>query len=169
MKKLRLLVTEKCNRNCVGCCNNDVKPSGVLFDVDECLDYQLIMITGGEPLLFPEMLCLLLETLKKNQRCPPIYLYTAFCPSISHLKSIIPKLDGITFTIHDQQGIEDFIKLNRYLYLSRLSLDKRLNVFINIPLPIINLYGWEVKFIDWIKDCPLPEGEEFKQLKCLWV
>ena len=28
--------------------------------------------------------------------------------------------------------------------------------------------GWKVKDIEWIKDCPVPKGEDFKRLPILW-
>ena len=46
-KKLRLLVTANCHNHCPLCCNNQFK-----FDeipVVDRLDYEEIMITGGEP------------------------------------------------------------------------------------------------------------------------
>ena len=48
--KLRLLVTEECNRHCPGCCNNnwDLKSLSVCKSYR---DYEQILITGGEPLL----------------------------------------------------------------------------------------------------------------------
>lgn len=60
MRKLRLLFTKDCNRDCPGCCNKD-------WDLDHlpvCADfkpYDLVMITGGEPMLYPERLLKLIR------------------------------------------------------------------------------------------------------------
>lgn len=54
MEKLRLLVTTKCPNKCPMCCNNSWDFSKL--PVVEHFNYKEIMITGGEPLLFPEKL-----------------------------------------------------------------------------------------------------------------
>ena len=49
--KLRLLLLDDCNRNCPGCCNRDWD----LQALPLCQDYtpyRLIMLTGGEPMLY---------------------------------------------------------------------------------------------------------------------
>ena len=51
MEKLRLLVTTKCPNKCPMCCNNSWDFSKL--PVVEHFNYKEIMITGGEPLLFP--------------------------------------------------------------------------------------------------------------------
>lgn len=185
MKKLRLLVTTKCKRNCEGCCNHDVKPSGVIH-VFELLDhikagtYNQIMITGGEPLLFPDLLMVYLQTImhticfkmKDPKLEPEVILYTSMIPKHvdnEYLLSIFYLLDGITFTIHDKSGMEDFLRLQEILAMMHDQPKMRLNVFCDVPLSPVNLYGWDVKFIKWIKNCPLPEGEEFLALDPLFT
>ena len=65
MRKLRLLFTKDCNRNCPGCCNKD-------WDLDSlpvCTDftpYDLVMITGGEPMLYPERLLHLIRRIREE-------------------------------------------------------------------------------------------------------
>ncbi|MBU1087771.1 MAG: hypothetical protein KKD05_09695, partial [Candidatus Omnitrophica bacterium] len=55
MKKLRLLLFTECNRNCNGCCNNDWDLKSLL---NEHLfkEYSEILLTGGEPMLHPELI-----------------------------------------------------------------------------------------------------------------
>ena len=63
MKKLRLLLTENCNRECKGCCNTDWDIKNLPeISADEIINenFDLIMITGGEPLLYPHKLYQLL-------------------------------------------------------------------------------------------------------------
>ena len=170
MKKLRLIVTEQCNRNCSECCNNDIKPTGELDD-KLLKSYHMILITGGEPFLFPNEL---FSFLQECMFCPSkVILYTAIYPEITsdELASILYLLDGITFTIHDKKGVDDFIKLNELIKNSKKMgkrLNKRVNIFTDVQLPPINLYGWNVKFIKWIKNCPLPKDEELLILNKPW-
>lgn len=32
----------------------------------------------------------------------------------------------------------------------------------------IDLSLWNVKEIEWVKDCPVPQGEDFRRIKELW-
>ena len=66
MGKLRLLVTTKCPNKCPMCCNNSWDFSKL--PVVEHFNYKEIMITGGEPLLFPEKLSNLAESIRTVQK-----------------------------------------------------------------------------------------------------
>ena len=178
MKTIRLLVTEKCTRNCEGCCNKDMKPEGSIT-IEDLYWYNtpLFLITGGEPLLFPEQLCKLLE---RTSGDIPVIIYTSIFDAESpFIHQIFQMIEGITFTIHDEQGIEQFLQLQYYLSLmesthppqcERLVPRRRVNIFCDVQITKpINFYGWDVKFIEWIKDCPLPANETFLQLDPLWT
>lgn len=65
MEKLRLLVTTKYPNKCPMCCNNSWDFSKL--PVVEHFNYKEIMITGGEPLLFPEKLANLAESIKTQR------------------------------------------------------------------------------------------------------
>lgn len=133
-KKLRLLLTTRCPNKCPMCCNN-------LWDfsqlpVVERWDYEQIMFTGGEPLLY----------LDKH---------------------------GIVLTPHSKESAEAFKKFNASTVLVNNPLEGkslRLNLFPDIKeyLKDEDLSGWQVKDMQWIKDCPVPEGEDFRRVALLW-
>lgn len=172
MKKLRLLFTPNCNRRCEGCCNKDWEldelPEAEHFDYDE------ILITGGEPLLYPEKLIGFLKALNVVSDAKLI-LYTAMTVHRRKLPlfDVMPYLDGVTITLHEQNDVDN---LKSLLYniegLDPLfetnpfeNKSLRLNVFKGIDISGLDLSDWEVKDnMEWIKDCPLPENEEFKQI-----
>lgn len=52
-KTARVIVTLKCNRNCPGCCNTNLPEYREVHTDEELLDYEEIVITGGEPMLIP--------------------------------------------------------------------------------------------------------------------
>lgn len=52
-KTARVIVTLKCNRNCPGCCNMNLPEYREVHTDEELLDYEEIVITGGEPMLIP--------------------------------------------------------------------------------------------------------------------
>jgi molybdenum cofactor biosynthesis enzyme MoaA len=53
VKKLRLLVTERCARSCSGCCNHDWDLAA-LPTCESYAGYDEVLLTGGEPMLYPE-------------------------------------------------------------------------------------------------------------------
>lgn len=175
MKKARIIVTEKCNRNCEGCYNKDWKyePPIELEDFNILEEYDEIIITGGEPLLYPTQLQTFLSTLWKKDTLSEkkFYLYSADCTKILELIDIITLLDGLTFTIHSEEDIKPFLQFNRILlFLKEEMLEDislRLYIFDNLQtkFPLIDLSLWKVKNVSWIKDCPLPEEETLFILK----
>ena len=172
MRKLRLLFTKDCNRDCPGCCNKD-------WDLDSlpvCTDftpYDLVMITGGEPMLYPEQLLHLIRRIREENPKAKIILYTAWTGVINgDRERILKELDGITYTVHEQRDWCTFARIDSALSWWGMEHSKslRLNVFkeANVPEPCFQdrRHGnWKIKRdIEWIPDCPLPEGEVFMRV-----
>lgn len=182
-RKLRLLVTTDCPNHYPLCCNNswDFDKLPVVKD----FDYDEVMITGGEPLLFTNRVVELAKAIKTlnpilypGEAVPKVYVYTSI-PSIHRLRSLMEVVDGIVLTPHSKEDVDKFIKLNTILLDDLVfaikvgdgKLSLRLNLFKNIKdmLPEdIDLSIWKVKDIEWIKDCPVPKGEDFRRLPKLW-
>ena len=168
MKKLRLLLFEHCNRSCEGCCNKQWD----LSELPVCTDYSpydMIILTGGEPMLRPAVVKNMINMIRKYNDCP-IILYTAKTNNIEDLCSVIFKIDGITITLHEQSDVDNLYRVIQLCSIVSKPLTKRLNVFSNVGLPktartTLNFFGWEIKDnIEWIEDCPLPEDEEFMRI-----
>ena len=162
--KLRLLLFKDCNRKCPGCCNKD-------WDLDNLpicnsfKEYEEIILTGGEPMLKPDLILKVIDKIKEENPTAKIIMYTAFLNS-PKLIEIVNKLDGITFTLHEQKDVN--IALKNLIILNHRYSKKslRLNVFKNINLKGITLNNWKIKDnIVWIKNCPLPKGEILMKLK----
>lgn len=161
MRKLRLLLTDKCNRNCVGCCNKDWN----LASLPVCTDFDswnMAMLTGGEPMLNPQ---LVIDVAYKFPLKTIVVVYTAKVDDITKTVEVLTHVDGMTVTLHEQSDIEPFLLFNERIFgrkwVEQLSL--RLNIFRGVQLPSgVDLRLWKVKDdIAWIKDCPLPEDEVF--------
>lgn len=58
--------------------------------------YRLIMLTGGEPMLYPEIIREAIAAIRRQTNVP-IYLYTAMP---EQLDALMPLLDGVTVTLH---------------------------------------------------------------------
>lgn len=158
--KLRLLLFEECHRGCPGCCNKDYD----LQNLPICTDYtpyRTIMLTGGEPMLHPDIICSAVGEIRKQTNAK-IYLYTAMTDG---LDDILPIIDGLTLTLHspqDKVDLERFESTSKHLYDMSQRGTLRLNVFREVG----DIHGisqvWRVKpDMVWIPNCPLPDGEVF--------
>jgi len=159
-RKLRLVLFEECHRRCSGCCNNDFDLPGLPV-CDSYKDYELIMLTGGEPMLHPEKIAQAINRIRQ-ETAAPIILYTALTVDKEVLSILLDEIDGITVTLHDNSDVKPFLDFDDY-YVGAWGSSKtyRLNVFNGVEIDLGDVKGkWKVKpGIEWIKDCPLPEGE----------
>jgi organic radical activating enzyme len=160
--KARLLFTSDCNRHCRGCCNRNWKGEHPkLISVKDAKGYDEIFITGGEPMLYPEQLEDLILNLKENNKISKIYLYTALPYPKEKFLDILNLIDGCTVTIHNYDDRRKFI-LNGYDKMEFTGKKMRLNVFPRGKFEVSK--SWDFRPKVWIKDSPLPQGEEFVKL-----
>lgn len=174
-KKLRLLVTDKCPNRCPLCCNKQ-------FDIQDIpvvdrWDYEEIMITGGEPMLYPnnlERLCKAIREITAQMGIDTkIYLYTSRVNWNTVERIIKYFVDGIVVAPHSRDDLIYFRQTNnnllKYRYPPYTTCSLRLKVFPEIAdsLPE-NLNRWQVQHSEWIENCPLPDGEDFRRVKTLW-
>lgn len=163
-KKLRLFLFKDCNRACKGCCNNDWD----IVHIPVCRSfkgYNEVLLTGGEPMLKPELVFETVRKIRKENKSTKIFLYTAKLDNLLMLYFIMSIVDGITITLHEQSDVKRWKKFLRYLpeYLFQKSL--RLNIFWNVGVTNIPK-NWKVKSgMKWIKNCPLPKNEVLRKLK----
>lgn len=159
--QLRLLLFTDCNRNCDGCCNKQWD----LTSLPICEDYtgfELIMLTGGEPMLQPNIIKKTICDIKYQNPHAKIILYTSMTKG---LEKIIHLLDGITLTLHETTDVTGLIAFDAANDLSNMLL--RLNVFENIDVTTLQLSNkWVIKDnIHWLENCPLPKNEVFMRLQ----
>lgn len=166
--KLRLLLFEECNRNCEGCCNKDWNLKN-LPGVGLFTGYKEIILTGGEPMLRPQLIKSMVRLIRFDTNAP-IYVYTAKVDDLHDALSVLNKLDGMTVTLHEQSDVKPFLLFNDAVldlnnqYGEFWNKSLRLNVFKGIKFGA-DLSLWDVKKeVEWIKNCPLPEDEVFMRL-----
>lgn len=176
-KKLRLMVTAQCQRECEGCCNKDHDVPPVL-KMDELLNYQEVYITGGEPMLVPQLTQLVVWVTMGDyyQANIPTFIYSSKCmpEDVENWQSLYQSIDGITFTIHEKEDEHEFWRLNEMverfdaLSFTTISSSKykslRLNQFDHFEMDRPVPEKWDHRRIHWLKDCPLPKGEDFRRL-----
>lgn len=165
-KTLRLLLFEDCNRSCEGCCNKQWDLSKLPV-VSDFTPYDEIILTGGEPMLKPEIVFRTIRMIRNQNISARIILYTAMTDKANTLLFILENLDGLTITLHDEQDILPYIAfrmlIDRYRFNNAKSL--RLNVFSGVDARRYANEDWQIKDnIEWLEDCPLPDNEVFMRL-----
>jgi len=174
MKKLRLILTRKCNRNCKGCCNNQDSyvESNVLPFNNDYKGYDQVIFTGGELSLVPFATLLNIAKAKLTNLDSDINIivYTAET-ALGWIELILKYVNGITITLHKQSDVDKFRELNFWLlryktWIKDNNKTLRVNVFKGVNLYMQNDSLWTVKDnMEWIEDCPLPEGEIIRELR----
>ncbi len=167
MSKARIIWTFDCKRKCPNCCNNYkniLNNATELNSLSELKDYEQIMITGGEPMLYPDKLISFIKTIKNINPTAKLFLYTAWYNE--KIVEIIKLLDGIQYSLHSQstiKDIEDFYVFQRNI--SHHNSEKSFRLFIDSDITstitiIPNLWK-RIEIKPWIKEgeCPLPQGE----------
>ena len=160
MAKMRLILWPTCNRDCPGCCNKSFSYEA-LPRVEAFTGYKSIILTGGEPLLHPDMVRELIRGIRSV--CDPdtrLLLYTAKY-DINSVSKVLWLLDGMTITLHDQDDVEPFMRLYAWMLTGNEAEGKsmRLNVFAGIDVPDVTDIFAIKRDIVWKENCPLPEGE----------
>jgi len=162
-KKLRLLVTRACDRNCPKCANknHDLDALPVITGFG---GFEEVILTGGEPMLKPELVLDTITAVRVLNPDAKIYVYTARVGATDAALDVAFESDGMTVTLHEQADVEPFLA---FAVVGKELLPKRnmrLHVFEGIKLPFSVLAGWKLKRCTWVDDCPVPEDEVFGRL-----
>ena len=165
-KKLRLLMWGDCDRNCELCCNKQFD----LNTIPKCLSYQPydeIILTGGEPMLYPATVLQTIDDIRRVNPGAKIFMHTAKVDTPWSFAMVFSALDGVTVTMHDTQAWLDLFKLELWLKETPGNMGKssRLYYFEDRELTLPgNLGRWKPKRLEWLEECPVPEGEDFMRL-----
>ena len=165
---MRLLLFEDCNRQCKGCCNQyyDLKNLPVETDFT---GYREVILTGGEPMLKPQ---LVLETIKEIRAQNPqarIFMYTAKVDNALATIMLLRVLDGVTVTLHETEDVASLAFFAGVDSIGVQTGSRRLNVFkgvyISEGFKRVLQRTWAINDNKvWMQGDCLPEGEVFKRL-----
>ena len=164
MKIARVITTWDCHRDCDLCCNKNLPVEPRPCTLADLADYDQVLLTGGEPMLYPERLFEIIHGIRKWDLEQEIYLYTVmYKPS---LEGLVPLLDGIQYSLHHPVTPMEILNFTDFQFLIGKYRDTektfRLYVDNRITEPVlIEPHNWlRVGFTPWREPCPLPEGEE---------
>lgn len=117
-KIIHLMITEKCNRKCPDCCNNQYDMTAIeKITEDELREAEIIFLTGGEPFAYADP-CTLAFFIKKNfPNIKKVFVYTNAIELADYLMANhIKNIDGLTISIKnrkDKQVFENVIAKNK--------------------------------------------------------
>ena len=159
-RKARVMLTQTCPRDCDECCNKystTIESLETLKDRAALLNFDEIMLTGGEPMLYPGYVLEVATWLKNNGK--KVYLYTTMWAYWLG-EELLDVLDGVHYTCHhpfsgdDPHNLHDFFEDIRGRDGSyRLTLDPAIDKPVSLEPASLS----QIKVLEWIKDCPLPE------------
>lgn len=168
-KTARVIVTLKCNRKCPGCCNTNLPEYREAHTDEELLDYEEIVITGGEPMLIPgKVLEFINRMWVKGYKGKNVSVYLLLEWQRDKQRNFERKLDGFTFTLHAECTDADIVALRNLSnsgalqdkgFSSRLIIDKR--VYDRYDLSNINFSRWSViRKLEWKDKCDPADNED---------
>lgn len=178
--KIRLLMTDKCPRNCKGCANEGYDLSELpVVTPKELVEAEELILTGGEPLLYPDWLIGQIRSELRyftHNKKAPIYVHTAWLEDTLGALNVLDAVDGMTVTIHKDKDVSPFLSFHKCMKELWEPEEKSLRLYIRQdwnPMKAFEylmlcydvnpqLY-WDTKTIEWKEDCPLPEGEIFRR------
>lgn len=124
MKVLHLLTTSLCNRDCPFCCNKQYDLNSIPYVSDEDIKQcDTICITGGEPILYTNVVNLSVVFKSKYSNIKRVYVYANAYELWTYLmhpnKIKIGAIDGFSISIKDKYDLfafKDMLKMpNQYL------------------------------------------------------
>jgi organic radical activating enzyme len=139
-------------------------PKEITSPID-LIDYQEIVITGGEPMLYPDEVLKFISLIRNVTYNRQIYMYTSYWNGAQKSYDLLSKLDGITFTLHAECNDRDIIALkdlsNTILKSknNRLFIDTR--VYDKYDLSNIDFTNWKVvRKLQWKVECEPAVNED---------
>jgi molybdenum cofactor biosynthesis enzyme MoaA len=170
MKQLRLLLFEACDKTC-SYCANDEHALDDLPVVESFAGYDRVMITGGEPMLRPDLVAKVIADIRREAPHAMVYMYTARVNDWRYVLDVLDTLDGLTVSLHRQEDVAAFHVLDaavegmrRVEHFGALNKSMRLKVFegVNLRAPIS--LAWQIEDVYPTQNCPVPQGEDFMRL-----
>jgi hypothetical protein len=162
-KSLRLILWDDCNRECARCPNHGTEDAEIL-DLGDLGGYDEILLTGGEPMLYPRQLRLAVYQLREYNPDAKIYVYTAMPYPLPWFIDVMGAVDGVTLTVYNTADFEN-AKLATAAMMDHQVAGKsnRLNMFRSFELPSWMSKWWNVNEKVFIEDCPLPAHETLRR------
>jgi len=160
MKSARVIITFDCPRKCENCCNKSKSIIDSAIHIKhayELSEFDEIMITGGEPMLYPKLVSKFISETSPGQK---LLLYAAmYAPDLTWMVDLF---DGIQYSIHSpasKDDIDGFMSFQDAIIGKHGSYRLHVDANINTSIPIIPGLWKRISATNMIVDSPLPENE----------
>ena len=170
MRIARTIITFDCPQDCDLCCNKYAPMQRLMTpcSLEDLRVYDQVLITGGEPMLYPKEVIRIARALRNQSPDQTIYLYTAL--HTHRMKDILPHVDGVHFTIHKsatRADVERFYKFQNLIRGWNKSFRLYLEPGIDKPIKVIPNRWTRVEVKPWLQEheMKLPRGESLLVLK----
>ena len=162
MSKLRLLLWRDCIRSCKHCPNLRLEDPPQL-NVGELEEYDEIILTGGEPLMYPRALDAVLHQVNcRRKETSNLFLYTAMPSPVDAFINAVDQVDGVTLTVYNSKRMRDVWVAMARMKDAEFAKTNRLITFKDVKVPDW-IEGWEHKVKEYLENCPLPVDEDFRR------
>ena len=166
-KTARVILTEECNRGCVGCCNShpvNVSAAGTVRLPHDMAAYEDVVLTGGEPMIVYPAVTLYWASVLKAIGVQRVYVYLSNFRDIDDINALLPWVDGITYTLHAAAFWYDANNFAAFQIAAAAvpHLSFRLSIHPRYPfvVPLRPEVWSRVQLLNWTTDCPAPEHED---------
>ena len=109
-KIIHIMITDKCNRKCPDCCNNQYDINLIeRVTAEELREAEIIFLTGGEPFAYYPDPCSLAHKIKQTYpNIKQVMIYTNAYELVTYLKmgGVLHDLDGLTISIKSKKDME---------------------------------------------------------------
>ncbi len=167
----RVIITQECERGCAGCCNTYnavMSQAKSIADVSELAAFDVVCITGGEPMLDPEKTLAIIKEVRRSCSGALVYLYTSQMNAA--MPAMLDAVDGMQYSLHAEaleEDVADFQRFQDAIEGRHGSFRLYVDVTVGIPLAIrpnlwrrVEIKPWMTE--DQLLECGpggLPEGE----------
>ena len=127
VKKIHLLTTRLCSRNCPNCCNllytDDIVPFVSDEELKQCKE---LFLTGGEPFQFTNPNEIAKWFKNKYQNIEKVIVYSNVTEFKNYLwfGGQIDNIDGISISIKNKQDVEDFKYIIRHSEVDKMKYNR---------------------------------------------
>lgn len=151
VKRIHLLTTKLCSRNCPYCCNNlyDIEsiPCATTEELNQC---EWLFLTGGEPFLFvnPSSIAKYYKNRFKNIKYVIVYGNVYDCYKYLGHGGKLDCIDGLSLSIKNNADLDAFASVADNPHVQSLS-HNRLYVFGNLNPKEVDSHNFDTYQREW--------------------
>jgi hypothetical protein len=105
-----------------------------LYSIKQLQGYKNLVISGGEPMLYPDRTLKLAKVLKKWVPEAKIFLYTAYYRNAADIERVLPFIDGVNFTVHKEANERDLKEFEEFQQFIKRYPNKNFRLYVDAAI-----------------------------------